>query len=114
MTIYSQINPSFAIVAFTNMRLIRPRSSQDGNRRLAQDLEIEPDRLLSDVPEIQANHFIERRSAAAVHLPETRYSRLGFEDPSSVPQRVFFEFIGYWRARADQGHFAAKNIEELR
>src|SRR5260370_35090034 len=50
---------------------------------------------------------------AAAHLPQAGYSRRRLQ-AAQMPRLVKLELIGQGGARADEAHFAANHIDELR
>jgi hypothetical protein len=67
------------------LSLIGAIAADHGQRRFEKDLQIEPDRLLPDIPQIHSHHFIERRAAPTGHPPLARDTRLYFKDSAPVP-----------------------------
>src|SRR5436305_9427792 len=88
-------------------------AAQEHGQRAQHDLEVEPERPVLYVEEVEANHLVERESVAARHLPESRHARLHVE-PLAVPEFVRLDLVRYGRARADEAHVAAKDVEKLR
>src|SRR5688572_29268911 len=89
-------------------------AADHGNRGPEKDFHIEPERLIADVAQIHANHFVKRSTAAAMHLPDAGDAGLTFEDSPSVPQGVVLEFISDGRPWSDKRHLAAQDVDELR
>src|SRR3954470_18482101 len=50
-----------------------------------QNLDVGPDRHLSGVAQIEANHLVERRAASSCHLPQACNTRLCLENAAAVP-----------------------------
>src|SRR5206468_4075621 len=81
-----------------------------GARRRQKDLDIGPDRIAAGVAKVESHHFVERRTAAAAHLPQPGQSRLGFKDPASMPGLVLLNFVLERRPGPDERHVAAQHV----
>src|SRR5436305_11306979 len=88
-------------------------AAQEHGQRAQHDLEVEPERPVLYVEEVEADHLVERESVAARHLPESSHPRLHVE-PLAVPEFVCLDLIRDRRARADEAHVAAPGVGELR
>ena len=87
-----------------------------GNNRARcreKDLDIGPDRITPCVAKVESHHLVERRAAAAGHLPQPGQSRLGLQDAASVPGLVLVNFIRKWGPRTDKRHVPTQHIPEL-
>ena len=63
-------------------------------RRRKEDLYVRPEGACLGVPEVQAHHLVERRTAAPDHLPESRQPWLRFQHPATVPSLVLSSSYG--------------------
>src|ERR1700676_1699116 len=54
-----------------------------GARCREKDLDVVPDGIAPGVAKVESNHLVERRAAAAAHLPQPGQSRLGPHDAAS-------------------------------
>src|SRR5690349_3085970 len=79
-----------------------------------QDLHVVPERAIAHVSKVEAHHFVERRAAASLHLPQSGDARLGLKYPTAVPGLVLVHLVLEWRARADERHRSAQHVPELR
>ena len=59
-----------------------PRASKDGRNRLGKNLQVQPERPLIQIFEIQEHPLVEGDSAAAIYLPETGYAGFDAESPA--------------------------------
>jgi hypothetical protein len=66
-----------------------------------------------DVPDIELDALVPRQPGATVNLRPARDAGPDLEAPS-LPRRVALDLIGERRARADEAHFAADDVPELR
>src|SRR6476659_10774635 len=87
----------------TAMSSVRPAAAQDGQRGARDDLDVEPDRPVLDVVEVEPHEVVEVELGAARDLPQTRdagqhagtAAMTAVEQLAIAPRR---------RARPDQGH----------
>src|SRR5882672_7752481 len=94
--------------------LVRASSAQYRRNRLEEDLEIQPQRPVLDVVEIQLQPLGERELAPSGDLPQAGETRLHAEalaldalvEEIHVPQRH--------GARPDEAHLTGQHVEELR
>src|SRR5580692_7134466 len=96
------------------LRLKGTVAAENGKRSLQKNSYVEPETLIADIAQVHADHFIECSAAAAIHLPRSGDPRFCFKNPSAVPERILFKFIGYRRPGSNKGHVSAKNVNELR
>ena len=74
-------------------------------KRKVTEFRVSEDALIPVGAEIQADHFVEGRTAPAGDLPETRDARFHIE-PLPVPQLVSFDFVRNRGAWSNQAHIA--------
>src|SRR5215469_7249142 len=89
------------------------RSSNHGERRTEEDLDIEPWTPGSCVLKIKPNHRVEVNCASARNLPQTGNARFHLEKPATMPCLVGGQLVRNRRAWAHQRHVPAKNIKKL-
>src|SRR6187397_1922624 len=89
-------------------------SADYGEWRFYQNFEINPERLLSNVLKVHSDHVVEGGATAAMNLPQTGNSRLGFENPATMPKLIALELVRDRRSRANEGHLSSQDIDELR
>src|SRR5687768_1697994 len=58
-----------------------------------QDLQVGPERVGLRVLQVEADHFVEGRPAAAGHLPEAGDARLRLEHAALMPRLVLLYFV---------------------
>src|SRR4029077_13861061 len=97
-------------------RAILARSSpdEDGPGSGKKNLQVEPDRPVLAITQIQPHHFVKPRPVAPAHLPQARYARSYFQNSSPVPDIVNFKLVRNWRPGANQRHIPAQHVPELR
>lgn len=96
------------------MPLAGPDAAEDHRHGLEQDLEIEPQRPLAHVRQIERADLFERPDvAAAAHLPQAGQAGQHVE-LLVVVGRERGHLRGKRGARPDQGHLAAHHVEQLR
>src|SRR5262249_41245330 len=95
-------------------RLISAIAPKNSERRFKENLHVEPQRLLTDITKIHADHVIKRRAAPPANLPDARQTRSRFQDPSSMPEGIALEFIRDRRSWSYERHIAPKDVEKLR
>src|SRR5947209_7848208 len=79
--------------------LVRAVGGKHCSRSLQKDLDIQPERPLLRISEIEAHHIVEGELASPVDLPETSDSGLHFQQAPAVPDVVGLELIwdrGSW------------------
>src|SRR5512134_3657573 len=94
-------------------RLIRTPAADDRERRLDQDRDVEPDRPVLDVVEVEPDEVVEGQGRAPRDLPEARDPG---QDEIALPVPGFEPLVVADRERAgpDQAHLAAQHVQELR
>ena len=70
--------------------------------RFEKNFDVVPKGLVTDVLEIQPDHFVKSRAASAVHLPHSGDSRLDLQNPPLMPELVGVKFVTNRRTRPDQ------------
>src|SRR5687768_7438115 len=98
---------------FSIRSLTRALAANYSGKREQDYLNIEPDRPVLDVVQVDLDHFLERQAAAARHLPQACNARFHIQ-PFAVPDVVFFDLVSDGRTRADHTHVAFQHIQELR
>src|SRR5947209_694369 len=93
--------------------LISPVAREYSSRRNQENLEVQPQRPILGVVQIQADHIVEAGPAAAADLPQAGDARLHLQNPAPVPQVVSLKLVGDGRTRSDQRHFTLENVDEL-
>ena len=92
--------------------LARTLAGEDLDHREDDDLEVGDDAALGEVLKVSADHAVEPGRVALRHLPPAG-------DPGLHGQALQIEFcvlghlVGQRRARADDGHLAKENVDEL-
>src|SRR5215469_9810251 len=105
--------PSFTIHN-SPFALLSPGAGEDDGDGEPEDLDVEPEGPVIDVFEVEADPVAEVFDVvAAADLPEA--GKAGFDAEAAAMGEVVeaFDFIDGKRARADQAHFTAKDVEEL-
>ena len=88
-------------------------AADNGGGCLAEDLDIEPDRVAVDVLEVEAKHVGSAEQATAAHLPQSGDAG----QHVGAPLELRIEHLGFpveRRPRTDERHLAAHDVEELR
>src|SRR5688572_8962849 len=93
---------------------MRPASGDHRARRREQYLEVQPERLVLGIADVEPDHLVERRAAAAGDLPQPRDAWLGFQHSTKVPRFVAVHLVRKRRAWADERHLALEDVPELR
>ncbi len=94
--------------------LRRAAGEKNGRDGLEQDLEVEPQRPLVDVAQIEGDPVVEVVDpGAAGDLPEP--GDAGFHgQPPALPALVALDLVGDRRPRPDQRHLSLEHVDELR
>src|SRR5947209_1768167 len=93
--------------------LVRAAPGGNGRQGLGEDRDVEPDRPVLEVVEVETYEVVEAEVDAAGDLPKAGHSR---EDEVALPMPVVeLDVVAQrQRARADERHLAAKHVEDLR
>src|SRR3954469_18965049 len=93
--------------------LVRAAAREDREGRLEEDGDVEPDRPVLDVVEVEPHEIVEGEVRAARDLPEAGDPR---QHEVALPVPVVQPLIvaDRERARADEAHLAAEDVQELR
>src|SRR5215204_3178730 len=102
LTQHSVLSPQYFLIRL---------SAQKNRERAEHDLEVEPERPVLDVEEVEPDHLVEREPVATRHLPEPRHPRLHVE-PFAVPERVRLDLVRNRGSRPDQTHVATQDVQE--
>src|SRR5262249_24930645 len=86
---------------------------QDHRNRSPQNLDVEPERTVVDVPDVERDALWPRQLNSAVHLRPARHPRRDHEAPA-LKRRVFFHLFQNGWPWPDQRHFTTQNVEQLR
>src|SRR3954447_10862644 len=92
---------------------VRPARRQHGKDRLPEDLQVEGERPVLDVVEVESDAVLPRQVGPAADLPEARDPWLDQQPPVDVV-RVVGDFARQRRPRPDERHVAADDVEQLR
>src|SRR5436190_13338390 len=93
--------------------LIRAARPEDGRDRLEEDRDVEPDRPVLEVVEVKPDEVVEAEVRAAGDLPEAGHSGQDVV-PLAMPVLELRVVAERQRARPDETHLAAQDVEELR
>src|SRR5215207_3552577 len=96
----------------THHFLIRLAAHEHGDGS-QHDAQVEPERPVLYVEEVEPDHLVEREAVAPRHLPQARHPRLHVET-LAVPKLVRLHLVRNRRARADDAHVSAQHVQELR
>ncbi len=101
------------------MALSSPRSPSGRRRRAQQhrdgaqqDAQVERERAVLDVPDVELDPLGPRERGAAVDLRPARQPGLDLE-PAALALGVALDLVGERRARADEAHLAAQHVPQL-
>src|SRR3954453_14038097 len=86
---------------------------QDVGHRAAEDLDVAPQRPVGDVEVVDRDHLPQRDLRGAEDLPLTGHAGLEVQPPA-VPALDAGVLLGYERARPNERHLAAQDVEQLR
>src|SRR6478672_663376 len=92
---------------------VSSRSTKDRTCRAEENLQVEHERPVVDVPEVKAQGLLPGEVAAAADLPEAGEPR----SHAQAPDRVRFvagDLARQRRTRPDEGHLALENVDQLR
>src|ERR671910_2166734 len=92
---------------------IRPALPQHGHDREGEDTQVSADRDVLDVLALDRETLVETKRAAPVDLHRSRQSRLD-EQAEALLRRVLLDYLDLLRARADEAHLIAQDVDELR
>src|SRR2546427_5638732 len=101
-------------MALTGAHLASVFAGNNRARCREKDLDIGPDRIAPCIAKVESHHFVERRAAAATHLPQPGQPGLGLQDAASVPRLVLLNLVPQWGPRTDKRHVPPQHIPELR
>ena len=90
-----------------------PGASQQGARCAGEDLQVEAQRAMLDVPDVQLDPLLPRDPGAAVDLGPPGDAGAQVQ-AAQLARRVELDLGGQRRPRADDPHVAAKHVEEVR
>src|SRR5690554_3412032 len=93
--------------------LAYPLFPQDFPGSEKKDFEVQPERNMIDIPDIQAELFFPRNRVSPVDLRPSSNARLNLM-PSRLFGRVAVQVVHQQRARTDQTHVALKHVDQLR
>src|SRR5712691_6763026 len=88
------------------------RAAEERERRLREDLQVEPRRAVLDVPDVQLDPLRPGKRRTAAYLRPAGDARLHVEPPC-LPRRVALDLIAQRRARPDDAHLATDHVPEL-
>src|SRR5436190_4459288 len=88
-------------------------AGQDRRNGTQQDAQVEPERAVLDVLEIEPHPLAEAQGTAPADLPQAGDAGLHVE-PAQLPGLVLLDFLRNRGARADQAHVPLEHVEELR
>src|SRR5215213_11654373 len=93
--------------------LVRAAAREDREGRLEENRDVEPDRPVLDVEEIEPHQVVEGEVRAAGDLPQARDPR---QDEVALPVPVLETFVvaDGERPRADEAHLPSEDVEQLR
>src|SRR5688572_749813 len=95
------------------MPSVRASACENGRDRLQEDGDVEPDRPVLEVVEVQANKVVEAEVRAARDLPEAGQARQD-EVALAVPRLELLVVAKRQRPRADETHLPAQHVQKLR
>src|SRR5262249_61197813 len=102
-----------APVTRTRSTSVGAAAAEDGRDGLDQDRDVEPDRPVLEVEEVEPDEVVEAEVRAARDLPEAGHA--GDDDVGlAVPGVEALVVAQRQRARADEAHLAAQHVPELR
>src|SRR5207244_8008529 len=91
---------------------IRARAAEDGRDRLGENRDVEPDRPVLEVVEVEPDEVVEAEVRAAGDLPEPRHARAD-EIALAVPALELGVVAQRQRAGPDEAHLAAEHVPDL-
>src|SRR4051794_10403909 len=89
------------------------RAAEERERRLRENLEIEPRRAVIDVPEVELDALGPWQRRATVHLCPPGDPRLDGEAPT-LALIVALDLVAQCRPRADDAHLPTDDVPKLR
>src|SRR5215510_13384514 len=90
-----------------------PFSHKQRRQCFENDLQIEPERPILNVEDVELYHLFERKAITTADLPEPCQSGL-YIQPLTMPGFVAFDFVWNRRTGTDQTHFPLEDVEDLR
>src|SRR5664280_870456 len=88
-------------------------SVEEHQRRAGEDAQIEPERAVFDVPDVQLDPLVPGQGGAPIHLRPAGQPGLDLE-PAQLPGGIAVDLIAKGRARSHDAHVASENVPELR
>src|SRR6059036_2172607 len=95
------------------LSLVDPVSVEHEPRGASKDPQVEPERLVLDVPDVELDPLRPRQRGAAVDLGPAGDARFNLQ-PTALPGGVLLDLNGDRRTRADDRHLAAEHIPQVR
>ena len=92
---------------------MRPRPEMHGRNRLRDDRDVEPDRPVLEVGEVEPDEIVEREARASGDLPEPGHPG-EHEIPGAMPVLEELVVAKRQRPRPDEAHLAPQRVDELR
>src|SRR3989304_1444256 len=100
-------------VATTAASLVRAVGKQHDAYRANQQVHVQPGRPVANVVGVELHTLVVGRVVTARHLPEPRDTRCDHR-VETVVRPILLDLRGDDRPRADQAHFAADHVPDLR
>src|SRR5690348_17161060 len=101
--------------AFRPPASLRARADQHNRNRAPENFDVEPERPVVDVLEIEADPILEiLHVVPSAYLPETGQARPHAQATAMREVVEAFHFVNRQRPRTNEAHLAAKHVEELR
>src|SRR5437763_3209233 len=106
-------NATMTTEVLSAKRSVRPAAREHGWDRLDQDRDVHPERPVLEVVEIEPDEVVEAEVRATRDLPQPGDAGQDVV-PLAVPVLELLVVAQRQRARADQAHLAAQDVEKLR
>src|SRR3954454_7298700 len=90
-----------------------PGAAEQSGGRPREDLQVEPDRAMLDVPDVELDPLLPGDAGAAVDLRPAGDPRAQVEAPS-LARRIELDLCREGRAWADDPHLAAQHVDQVR
>ena len=89
-----------------------PGATEQGGRCLGEDPQVEPERTVLDVPDVELDPLLPGDPGATVDLGPAGHAGAQIEPPA-LTRRVELDLGGQGRARPDDPHLAAQHVDQV-
>src|SRR5581483_2801916 len=113
VTVMRAVSPSVVKIRLGGAVSVRAAPREHGRQGLREDRDVEPDRPVLEVVEVEAHEVVERQLDPTGDLPQPRHPGQD-EVALAVPVLELHEIAQRQRPRPDERHLAAQHVQHLR